>query len=122
LKEEIIVYFSKIFVPTTREDPSDADLISHKQMIKSGVFPSIVVNTVQADRARPSCCQLYVASFFTTNKNKIDHSWSGQRFCCLFPVRSCLSTWEYSEITLCAGWLGASSVNLSFQRLSSGTR
>ena len=32
------MYFSKFFVPTTREDPSDADLISHKQMIKSGMI------------------------------------------------------------------------------------
>mgnify|MGYP005743705421 FL=1 len=38
MNEEIIVYFSKFFVPTTREDPSDADLISHKQMIKSGMI------------------------------------------------------------------------------------
>ncbi len=32
------MYFSKFFVPTTREDPSDADLISHKLMIKSGMI------------------------------------------------------------------------------------
>ena len=32
------MYFSKFFVPTTREDPSNADLISHKQMIKSGMI------------------------------------------------------------------------------------
>ena len=32
------MYFSKIFVPTTREDPSDAELISHKLMIRSGMI------------------------------------------------------------------------------------
>ena len=28
------MYFSKLFVPTTRQDPSDAELISHKLMVK----------------------------------------------------------------------------------------
>lgn len=37
-------------------------------------------------RVGPSCCQLYLASFFTADKNKIDYSGTGQRFCCLFPV------------------------------------
>tara|TARA_S200000501_G_scaffold150181_1_gene141633 strand:- start:28175 stop:29446 length:1272 start_codon:yes stop_codon:yes gene_type:complete len=32
------VYFSKLFVPTTRQDPSDAELISHKLMIRSGMI------------------------------------------------------------------------------------
>jgi|TARA_A100001234_G_C12615754_1_gene381521 prolyl-tRNA synthetase len=32
------VYFSKLFVPTTRQDPSDAELISHKLMVRSGMI------------------------------------------------------------------------------------
>ena len=32
------MYFSKLFVPTTRQDPSDAELISHKLMIRSGMI------------------------------------------------------------------------------------
>jgi prolyl-tRNA synthetase len=35
---EIIVYFSKLFVPTVKEDPSDAELISHKLMVRSGMI------------------------------------------------------------------------------------
>ena len=32
------MYFSKLFVPTTRQDPSDAELISHKLMVRSGMI------------------------------------------------------------------------------------
>jgi prolyl-tRNA synthetase len=32
------VYFSKLFVPTVKEDPSDAELISHKLMVRSGMI------------------------------------------------------------------------------------
>ena len=32
------MYFSKIFVPTSREDPSDAELISHKLMLRAGMI------------------------------------------------------------------------------------
>ena len=32
------MYFSKLFVPTTRQDPSDAELISHKFMVRSGMI------------------------------------------------------------------------------------
>ena len=32
------MYFSKLFVPSTRQDPSDAELISHKLMIRSGMI------------------------------------------------------------------------------------
>ncbi len=32
------MYFSKLFVPTTRQDPSDAELISHKLMFRSGMI------------------------------------------------------------------------------------
>ena len=32
------MYFSKLFVPTVREDPSDAELISHKLMVRSGMI------------------------------------------------------------------------------------
>ena len=32
------MYFSKLFVPTVKEDPSDAELISHKLMVRSGMI------------------------------------------------------------------------------------
>ena len=32
------MYFSKLFVPTVKEDPSDAELISHKLMLRSGMI------------------------------------------------------------------------------------
>ena len=32
------MYFSKLFVPTSRQDPSEAELISHKLMIRSGMI------------------------------------------------------------------------------------
>ena len=32
------MYFSKLFVPTVKEDPSDAELISHKLMVLSGMI------------------------------------------------------------------------------------
>ena len=32
------MYFSKLFVPTTRQDPSEAELASHKLMIRSGMI------------------------------------------------------------------------------------
>ena len=32
------MYFSKLFVPTTRQNPSDAELISHKLMVRSGMI------------------------------------------------------------------------------------
>ena len=32
------MYFSKLFVPTTRQDPSDAELISHRLMVRSGMI------------------------------------------------------------------------------------
>ena len=32
------MYFSKLFVPTTRQDPSDAELISNKLMVRSGMI------------------------------------------------------------------------------------
>ena len=32
------MYLSKLFVPTTRQDPSDAELISHKLMVRSGMI------------------------------------------------------------------------------------
>ena len=32
------MYFSKLFVPTTKQDPSDAELISHKLMVRSGMI------------------------------------------------------------------------------------
>ena len=32
------MYFSKLFVPTSKQDPSDAELISHKLMIRSGMI------------------------------------------------------------------------------------
>ena len=32
------MYFSKLFVPTVKEDPSDAELISHKVMVRSGMI------------------------------------------------------------------------------------
>ena len=32
------MYFSKFFVPTTKQEPSDAELASHKLMIRSGMI------------------------------------------------------------------------------------
>ena len=32
------MYFSKLFVPTVKEDPSDAELVSHKLMLRSGMI------------------------------------------------------------------------------------
>ena len=32
------MYFSKLFVPTSKQDPSDAELASHKLMLKSGMI------------------------------------------------------------------------------------
>jgi len=32
------VYFSKIFVPTSRDNPSEAELVSHKLMVRSGMI------------------------------------------------------------------------------------
>ena len=32
------MYFSKLFVPTVKEDPSDAELVSHKLMVRSGMI------------------------------------------------------------------------------------
>jgi prolyl-tRNA synthetase len=32
------VYFSKLFVPTSKQDPSEAELVSHKLMIRSGMI------------------------------------------------------------------------------------
>ena len=37
------MYFSKLFVPTTRQDPSDAELISHKLMVRSGMIKKTAV-------------------------------------------------------------------------------
>ena len=32
------MYFSKIFVPTSRDNPSEAELVSHKLMVRSGMI------------------------------------------------------------------------------------
>ena len=32
------MYFSKFFVPTSKQEPSDAELASHKLMLKTGMI------------------------------------------------------------------------------------
>ena len=37
------MYFTKLFVPTSKQDPSDAELASHKLMLKSGMIRKLLL-------------------------------------------------------------------------------
>ena len=39
--------YSEIFLPTIREVPSDAEIISHQLMIRTGMISALVINPGQ---------------------------------------------------------------------------